>query len=39
VATLMRVRAGLSDERAAEEAENRLRWWRGDPDAPCWTPQ
>lgn len=39
VATLMRVRAGLHDERAADEAENRLRWWRGDPDAPRWTPQ
>jgi len=39
VATLMRVRAGRSDERAADEAETRLRWWRGDPDAPRWTPQ
>ena len=36
-ATLMRVRAGLSNAAAAEEAERRLRWWRGDPDAPPWT--
>lgn len=36
-ATLMRVRAGLTDPVAAAEAELRLRWWRGDPDAPPWT--
>ncbi|MFN8024436.1 MAG: phosphotransferase [Acidimicrobiales bacterium] len=36
-ATLMRVRAGRSDPAAALEAERRLRYWRGDPDAPTWT--
>lgn len=35
-ATLMRVRAGQHDPTAEEEAERRLRWWRGDPDAPMW---
>jgi len=35
-ATLMRVRAGRTDPGAAEEAEQRLRWWRGDRDAPMW---
>jgi hypothetical protein len=35
-ATLMRVRAGRADAAAADEAEQRLRWWRGDPDAPPW---
>lgn len=36
-ATLMRVRAGRTDPVAAAEAERRLRYWRGDPDAPIWT--
>lgn len=36
-ATLMRVRAGRTDPVAAAEAERRLRFWRGDPDAPVWT--
>ena len=36
-ATLMRVRAGRTDPVAAAEAERRLRYWRGDPDAPVWT--
>jgi hypothetical protein len=36
-ATLMRVRAGRTDPAAAAEAERRLRFWRGDPDAPQWT--
>jgi Ser/Thr protein kinase RdoA (MazF antagonist) len=36
-ATLMRVRAGRTDPAAAAEAERRLRYWRGDPDAPTWT--
>jgi hypothetical protein len=36
-ATLMRVRAGRADPAAAAEAERRLRFWRGDPDAPQWT--
>lgn len=38
-ATLMRVRAGRTDPAAAAEAEQRLRWWRGDPDAPMWRAQ
>lgn len=38
-ATLMRVRAGLSDPVAMIEAESRLRYWRGDPDAPAWRAQ
>ncbi len=37
VATLLRVRAGRHDPAAAAEAEQRLRFWRGDPDAPAWT--
>jgi hypothetical protein len=39
VATLMRLRAGRSSPAAADEAEQRLRWWRGDPGAPKWEPQ
>ena len=35
-ATLMRLRAGRNDAVAAEEAQRRLRWWRGDTDAPTW---
>ncbi len=35
-ATLMRVRAGRADAGAHDEALRRLRWWRGDPDAPIW---
>lgn len=38
-AALMRVRAGRHDPAAADEAERRLRWWRGDPDAPAWHAQ
>lgn len=38
-ATLMRVRAGRRDPAAHAEAERRLRFWRGDPDAPMWTAQ
>jgi hypothetical protein len=38
-ATLMRVRAGRTDPAAAAEAAARLRWWRGDPDAPVWRAQ
>ena len=38
-ATLMRVRAGRHDQAAAAEAEQRLRYWRGDPDAPPWRAQ
>ena len=38
-ATLMRVRAGRSDPSAAQEAALRLRYWRGDDDAPMWHAQ
>lgn len=38
-ATLMRVRAGRSDPAAAAEAAERLRYWRGEPDAPVWRAQ
>lgn len=38
-ATLMRVAASIDDPQARPEAERRLRYWRGDPDAPPWTPQ
>jgi hypothetical protein len=36
-ATLMRVAASIDDPAARPEAERRLRFWRGDPDAPPWT--
>jgi aminoglycoside phosphotransferase (APT) family kinase protein len=39
VATLLRMRAGRTDSAAAAEAERRLQFWRGDPDAPLWEPQ
>lgn len=38
-ATLMRVRAGRTDPAATTEAERRLRFWRGDRDAPSWSAQ
>ncbi len=38
-ATLMRVRAGVTDDVARNEAERRLRFWRGDADAPQWRGQ
>lgn len=38
-ATFMRVRAGRTDPAAAAEAERRLRYWRGEADAPLWEPQ
>lgn len=38
-ATLMRVRAAQAEPAAEPEASLRLRWWRGEPDAPRWTPQ
>ena len=38
-ATLMRLRATVSNPAARAEAELRLRWWRGDAEAPRWTPQ
>ena len=38
-ATLLRVRAGRHDDAARAEAEQRLRSWRGDADAPVWRAQ
>jgi aminoglycoside phosphotransferase (APT) family kinase protein len=38
-ATLMRVRAARADPAAAIEASRRLRYWRGELDAPPWTAQ
>jgi len=38
-ATLMRLRAGRTDPVAMAEAQRRLRWWRGDIDAPGWQAQ
>jgi Ser/Thr protein kinase RdoA (MazF antagonist) len=38
-ATLMRLKAGRSNQAAAEEAQRRLRYWRGDPTAPSWSAQ
>jgi Ser/Thr protein kinase RdoA (MazF antagonist) len=38
-ATLMRVKAARNDPSARAEADRRLAYWRGDPDAPAWTAQ
>ncbi len=38
-ATLMRVRAGRSSPAVLVEAERRLRYWRGEVDAPVWQAQ
>jgi Ser/Thr protein kinase RdoA (MazF antagonist) len=38
-ATLMRVRAGITDPAAAAESRRRLRYWRGESDAPAWRAQ
>jgi aminoglycoside phosphotransferase (APT) family kinase protein len=38
-ATLMRVLAAQSNPAAVDEAELRLRYWRGDPAAPQWHAQ
>lgn len=38
-ATLMRVAASVTNPDARPEAERRLQYWRGDPDAPQWTAQ
>lgn len=35
-ATLMRVKAARTNDAAGVEAARRLRYWRGDPDAPTW---
>ena len=38
-ATLMRVLAGRRNPAAKDEAERRLRYWRGEREAPQWTAQ
>jgi hypothetical protein len=38
-ATLMRARAARHDPSARVELERRLRYWRGEPDAPPWQAQ
>ena len=38
-ATLMRIKAARTDPSARPEVERRLRYWRGDPDAPPWIAQ
>ncbi len=38
-ATLLRLAAARRHPEAVAEAELRLRYWRGEPDAPMWTPQ
>lgn len=38
-ATLMRVAASITNAEARPEAERRLQYWRGDPDAPLWAAQ
>ncbi len=38
-ATLMRVAASITNPAAKPEAERRLRYWRGEVDAPSWTAQ
>lgn len=38
-ATLMRWKVALVDPAARPEAERRLAYWRGDPDAPAWRAQ
>jgi hypothetical protein len=35
----MRGKAGRVNDAAAAEAERRLRFWRGEPDAPTWQAQ
>lgn len=35
-ATIMAIRAAATDPRRRDEAERRLRWWRGEEDAPVW---
>jgi Ser/Thr protein kinase RdoA (MazF antagonist) len=38
-ATLMRLKRARFDPAHRDEAERRLRYWRGDPDAPTWRAQ
>ena len=38
-ATLMRLRRASADPRHRAEADRRMRYWRGDPDAPVWQAQ
>jgi hypothetical protein len=35
----MRLIAGMSDPSAMSEAQRRLGYWRGDPEAPPWIAQ
>jgi Ser/Thr protein kinase RdoA (MazF antagonist) len=37
--TVNMILGGRTSPRAAEEARLRMRYWRGDPSAPAWTPQ
>ena len=38
-ATLMRLDRASEDPRHRREADRRMRYWRGEPDAPVWQPQ
>jgi hypothetical protein len=38
-ATLMRVKAGMVTDNSMPEALRRLRYWRGEKDAPVWRAQ
>lgn len=38
-ATIMRVKAAMINPAAMPEAQRRLHWWRGEPDAPMWQAQ
>ena len=38
-ATLMRVQAGMGNDAAMPEAQRRLRYWRGEHEAPMWRAQ
>jgi len=38
-ATFMRVKAGMANESAMSEAQRRLRYWRGERNAPPWRAQ
>lgn len=37
--TLNKIMQGAQDDERAAEARRRVRYWRGDPDAPPWRPQ
>ena len=38
-ATIMRMKAAMANPAALPEAQRRLAWWRGEPDAPTWQAQ